>query len=661
MSLLFAIALHAHAQEVLPLERIRFYETGVAYFQREGNVNRSTTLPVPMAHLDDALKTLVVLSDQVEVGAITFPSAVSDQAALVMAGLGASGSSPVGFLEALNSMQGVEVNLRHTDGSKITGVLLDVAGPLNRATAETNDPSVLPPEYALTLLDDKGGVLRTTTDAVASVRPVADDISSRLHQAAQTMATGNARRTNGLDLQLWRPGKLGLAYIAETPIWRVSYRMVLDRDGSAQMQAWALIHNDTDEPWEQVSVELANGEPDSFLFPLASPRYLERPLITPEVELSSVPQLATETPDKMWDDGMLIAGSVGYGSGGGSFGSKGAVGGSAIVLGGIGNSLAALKEAEPVETPTQFIYKVSRPVDLAPHHSALVPVVNAEIDTERAVVFAPNGATGRNGIWITNDTERTLPDGVAAIFEAGGLAGESGITRLKPEENQMVLFGNELDIEVERSSRHGDELVRTVDWTGEILRVETVNPREWTVEVSNRSRRDQVVWHAMAFGPDESFIGDVRQEVDPSRGWTYAVLDVPAGNNEIALQSENRRWDDRNPAGVSSGEYLAWADSGLHVEVFRRASDSRLALRKAADAAQVAQNGMNARHEEIARLRTDMTAAQGGDGTAVLARKISSLEAEIRRHKPTLAKLQEKATAAQDDLLAILDGLEVSA
>ena len=48
----------------LPLKRARLYETGVGYFSRAGKLNSGTGvgLPVPAGHLDDALKTLVVLN-----------------------------------------------------------------------------------------------------------------------------------------------------------------------------------------------------------------------------------------------------------------------------------------------------------------------------------------------------------------------------------------------------------------------------------------------------------------------------------------------------------------------------------------------------------------------------------------------------------------------
>jgi hypothetical protein len=47
------------------------------------------------------------------------------------------------------------------------------------------------------------------------------------------------------------------------------------------LQGWALLHNDTDEDWRGGRVELVNGRPDSFLFPVAAPRYARRELVPP--------------------------------------------------------------------------------------------------------------------------------------------------------------------------------------------------------------------------------------------------------------------------------------------------------------------------------------------------------------------------------------------
>ena len=67
-----------------------------------------------------------------------------------------------------------------------------------------------------------------------------------------------------------------------------------------------------------------NGRPDSFLYPLAAPRYARRKLETPPDELYTVPQLLDTTVDNLWGDeigdsfgaGGLGLSGVGEGGGG---------------------------------------------------------------------------------------------------------------------------------------------------------------------------------------------------------------------------------------------------------------------------------------------------------------------------------------------------------
>lgn len=63
LSLFLSMAAPAKSADVLPLTRLRLYETGVGYFERRGRVSKNDqlSLPAPTADLDDALKTLVVL------------------------------------------------------------------------------------------------------------------------------------------------------------------------------------------------------------------------------------------------------------------------------------------------------------------------------------------------------------------------------------------------------------------------------------------------------------------------------------------------------------------------------------------------------------------------------------------------------------------------
>ncbi|MFO0654793.1 MAG: hypothetical protein U0787_06910 [Polyangia bacterium] len=79
-----------HDANILPLRSVRLYETGIGYFERAGTLgSRATVLPVPAGHIDDALKTLVVLSrdQKTRVFGLEFASSVSPGMGRALAGL----------------------------------------------------------------------------------------------------------------------------------------------------------------------------------------------------------------------------------------------------------------------------------------------------------------------------------------------------------------------------------------------------------------------------------------------------------------------------------------------------------------------------------------------------------------------------------------------
>ncbi len=140
------------APEILPLEKVRLYETGVGYFEREGNVSgkKHAALPLPASHLDDALKTLVVLSNgrKVEIGGIEFASAVSEGMGRAIAGLPLEAETELGYFDLLSSLEGVQVELK-TKNERVRGRLVEVLGPFEQtppppSTQEASSPPAKP-------------------------------------------------------------------------------------------------------------------------------------------------------------------------------------------------------------------------------------------------------------------------------------------------------------------------------------------------------------------------------------------------------------------------------------------------------------------------------------------------------------------------------------
>jgi len=570
------------ATEILPLKGLKLYETGVGYFERGGHVEagKRTALPLPASHLDDALKTLVILSKdrRVEIGGIEFASSVSEGMARALAGLPLEAETDLRYADLLRSLEGVQVELR-TGKKALRGRLVEVLGPFTQPALERDagspvhllaalgatgaltmdrdddeDDDEAPddaraaypvePEYTLVIQTRAGEVRRVRTRDMSSIRPVDPGASARLEVALAALSSRAPQAERSLSVQFRGSGPLRIGYIAETPVWRTTYRVVLDdKSDDAALQAWALLHNDTDEDWRGVSVELVNGLPTSFLFPLAAPRYARRELAEPEVTLSTVPQLLNTTADRLWGD--FIDGE--YGSGSGSFAARGYGGlgmsGYGSGSGGMSGSvrlgaapttmlgdLAEYAQATGEENQALFTYRLPAAIDLAAHHSALVPVVRQTIEAEAITWFNTDNDQAFTGARLLNSTSQTLPAGTVAVFDSGGFRGESGFDRLKPGEQCFAVHGIDLDVDLERRKRYLAEEIVSVEEHEGTLSEQLINESALDVELRNRSGQARTIYLALSVARNATVSGHEPLDFDHLRHLPLARFELPAGS-----------------------------------------------------------------------------------------------------------------------------------
>ncbi len=87
---------------------------------------------------------------------------------------------------------------------------------------------------------------------------------------------------------------LAIGYVAETPVWRPSYRLVVQDSGNADLQAWGIVQNLSGEDWNGVELALVAGAPIAFQSTLGDPIIPDRPIITDTGEvIAAVPTSVT--------------------------------------------------------------------------------------------------------------------------------------------------------------------------------------------------------------------------------------------------------------------------------------------------------------------------------------------------------------------------------
>jgi hypothetical protein len=111
---------------------------------------------------------------------------------------------------------------------------------------------------------------------------------------------------------------LQVGYVAESPVWKPSYRLVVHPEGEADLQAWGIVDNLSGEDWKDVKLSLIAGAPLSFEAQLGDPVVPPRPTVTDQGEvIAAVPRgetsLRQEAPTKKEAQADAESGGEGYG------------------------------------------------------------------------------------------------------------------------------------------------------------------------------------------------------------------------------------------------------------------------------------------------------------------------------------------------------------
>jgi hypothetical protein len=78
---------------------------------------------------------------------------------------------------------------------------------------------------------------------------------------------------------------LQVGYVADSPVWKPSYRLVVHSEGDADLQAWGIVENISGEDWKDVKLSLVAGAPLAFRADLGTPVIPDRPTVTDNGEV----------------------------------------------------------------------------------------------------------------------------------------------------------------------------------------------------------------------------------------------------------------------------------------------------------------------------------------------------------------------------------------
>jgi hypothetical protein len=566
----------------LPIRRVILYSNGVAYIERRGTISghAEINLSFKQSQVDDVLKSMVVLDlGQGRIGAVSYNSSAPPSARLADIPFsiesGTANENSGGLAGVLSQLQGARVVVA-TGNRTATGSILTVEQ--RKSQIDGNKPPVI--THALVVASETGELTSFDLAEVRSVKLLDDGARRDVSEFAS--AAASARRRDAKTIVVTSDGagsrEMLVSYTIAAPIWKTTYRVVLDQSGKPFFQGWAIVDNVGDEDWNNISLSLVSGTPISFIQPIQKPFYRYRPIVPMPADLKLEPQVYE--PSQGGDVGSGERSSFGAGSAGGlaridssSAGKDKELQQSQIQNFALGhrNSMnvpaakpfSGLDETSLSDAMTRpdsgieaaatgsevgdlFEYKIDQPVTVPHDRSALIPILQTRMDGERVSIY--NEATRRDrpmgGMLLKNTTTLTLEDGSMTIIDGDAYAGEALMERLKPAEQRLISFALDLGTLVTartKEDRAPTFLVRVING---VFQAHYYQTSKKTYTLTNQTDKPRVVFVEHAVRPDWNLSDDTpKPDGLTARYYRFRVLLGPHQTVELPVTERRALMD----------------------------------------------------------------------------------------------------------------------
>src|SRR5437868_9550902 len=248
----------AQTGQTLPIRRVILYSNGVAYIERRGTVTGHAEVDLSFKHsqVDDVLKSMVVLDlGQGRIGAVSYNSSAPPAARMAdipfSIQAGTESDHWGGLAAVLSQLQGARVSVM-TATRSATGSILTIEehkSDSDRGQRET---------HSLVIASEGGELISFDLADVRSIKLI--DEGTRRDVSEFANATASARRRDAKTIVVTSDGngsrEMLVSYTIAAPIWKTTYRVVLDSQGKPFFQGWAIVDNVSEEDWTSVSLAL---------------------------------------------------------------------------------------------------------------------------------------------------------------------------------------------------------------------------------------------------------------------------------------------------------------------------------------------------------------------------------------------------------------------
>ena len=673
LPLLAVVRAGALVGQTVPVTKVMLFSSGVGYFEHAGTVrgNSSTELRFKTSQINDILKS-IMLQDQDggRIGTITYPS--QDPLSKTLKSFQVDITQNPTLADLLNQLRGARVSVQ-TGGEALAGTVMGVE--MRAKPAATGQPMATP---VLNLLS--GPTIRSVElQSISNLSLDDPQLQEELTKALAALVQARDQDKKPVSIAFSGAGdrRVRIGYVVETPIWKTSYRLMLEpKSNIARIQGWAIVENQTESDWNNVSLSLVSGRPISFTMDLYQPLYAKRPNVVPELFASLRPQVyaggITARADSVQLRGALGGTAerrIGYGPDG-----RPLVNQLSEVVVTAADATSAMQKSFYADNSVQaiantlklgelFQYTVGN-VTLARQKSAMIPIITDTVCIERVSIYNARvlSTNPLNGVWFKNTTGKHLLQGPLTVLEKDAYAGDAQVDNVPPDQSRLVSYGIDLDVTMNQKGGQTESIVGAKIVKGTlVLNRKLVQTVTYITDNKSSQSKELVIEHPVQ--PEWKLVDTPRPfETTPS---VYRFKGA-APANKVTTLVVKQEWVREETVELPGGDLSGLLMYSRSAEMPKAVRDALVTAIKMREAISDLDRQIGARVQQVGeitaeqnRMRENMRILpQNGQYYDRLLAKLNEQESTIEKLQAERKELTSRRDAARkelDDYLSTLN------
>ncbi|MSQ95579.1 MAG: DUF4139 domain-containing protein [Gemmataceae bacterium] len=567
----------------LPIKQVVLFNSGVGYFQREGEVdgNARLQLSFPTSDINDLLKSLVLQDAKGQIGTVNYDS--SDPIDKILRSFALDLTNNPSFGQILNQARGERIKIFRSE--KKDGATIEITGTVIGMETQKRpigkDQAI---DVEVLNLNTVTGLVAIPMEQVVSVRFLNERLENEFQRALSVLATSHDTQKKTVSVGFNGEGKrhVRVGYVVERPIWKTTYRLRIDNNNKISLQGWALVENTSDDDWNNIDMFLVSGKPISFRMNLYDPIYIPRPFVEPEMFASLRPpvyggammpedavRMAQNSP--MPSPGLGLPGQLPPATKADKAAlnqfrqqnlnqitkemqerafrdqnklsyeelqrrrqelvdTKGEAKKVGSAVAGFNFKEGIQSVATAADVGDYFQYTIDQKVTLPRQKSAMLPILDQSIDGLKVSIY--NEATHAKypllGLKLKNTSKQPLTQGPITVYDGGIFGGDTRILDLQPNEERLLSYaldqGTEVKTEIKQAPSP-DLIFRIGDGT---LSARYYVRQTKTYTVKNRSTHDRMMVLEHPIKPDWKLF-EPKKPAEQTRDLYRFMVSSPAG------------------------------------------------------------------------------------------------------------------------------------